>query len=369
MRYAVLFGVLFAATTAQAQWEILPSGTTADLRGINAVGNGVAWASGTQGTVLRTVDDGKSWERCATPPGAEGLDFRGVQAFDAGTAIVMSSGQGDLSRLYKTVDGCKSWKLVFTDPDEDGFFDAIVADADQGFLIGDPVNGVFSIFSSLHSGLEVWDRFGQPGPPLYAGIDARTFKQETLFAASNSVLSGLPSSDISFVTGGDVALFHEAIWSIRGASGYPTTVAWTSALPLAKGPSAGAFSIAGYQQQSFKHTPRYVAVGGDYMKPDSTAGTSAYSWDGGQHWRTPVSLPSGYRSALAYDAASKTWITVGSNGTDVSTDDGRNWRALRPDLAAGEAADADQHWNALSLPFVVGPHGRIGKLNAKALAR
>jgi hypothetical protein len=27
------------------------------------------------------------------------------------------------------------------------------------------------------------------------------------------------------------------------------------------------------------------------------------------------------------------------------------------------------NWNALSLPFVVGPHGRIGKLNAEALAR
>jgi hypothetical protein len=31
-------------------------------------------------------------------------------------------------------------------------------------------------------------------------------------------------------------------------------------------------------------------------------------------------------------------------------------------------SDADKNWNALSLPFVVGPHGRIGKLNAKALA-
>jgi hypothetical protein len=32
-----------------------------------------------------------------------------------------------------------------------------------------------------------------------------------------------------------------------------------------------------------------------------------------------------------------------------------------------EAADADRDWNALSLPFVVGPRGRIGKLRAGAL--
>jgi hypothetical protein len=78
-------------------------------------------------------------------------------------------------------------------------------------------------------------------------------------------------------------------------------------------------------------------------------------------------MPHGCRSAVAYDATTKTWITVGPNGTDISTDDGRNWRALRPNAALNEAADADQHWNALSLPFVVGPHGRIGKLRAGAL--
>ncbi len=59
------------------------------------------------------------------------------------------------------------------------------------------------------------------------------------------------------------------------------------------------------------------------------------------------------------------WITVGPNGTDISTDDGRNWRALKP--CPGEPAHADQHWNALSLPFVVGPKGRIGKREPEAL--
>ena len=75
-----------------------------------------------------------------------------------------------------------------------------------------------------------------------------------------------------------------------------------------------------------------------------------------------ITPPHGYRSAVAYEERSKTWITVGPNGTDISTDDGRNWRALKP--TATDAPDADKNWNALSLPFVVGPKGRIGKLNA-----
>ena len=52
----------------------------------------MAWASGTSGTVLRTIDGGQTWQNCAIPPGAEKLDLRGIQGFDADTAIIMSSG-------------------------------------------------------------------------------------------------------------------------------------------------------------------------------------------------------------------------------------------------------------------------------------
>ena len=363
-----VFAVMLAACSARAQWEILPSGGTADLRGIHAVGNGVAWASGTQGTVLRTTDDGKSWVRCSTPPGAEGVDFRGVQAFDASTAIVMSSGKGDLSRLYKTENGCKTWKLVFTNPDKDGFWDAVVATRDHGYLIGDPVDGRFVVFESTESGLETWERFGRKSCltcPVF--VDQVPIEGETLFAASNSVLEGDPSSNLVFVTGGKrVVLFHGTTWDVHRSYGNFTD--WAQPVPLAKAESAGAFSLAGYGiEGNSKPRRHYVVVGGDYLKPDSTDGTSAISKDGGRHWAASKTPPHGYRSAVAYDEAIKTWITVGPNGTDVSTDDGRNWRALRPDAAAGDAADADQHWNALSLPFVVGPHGRIGKLRPAAL--
>ncbi len=140
-------------------WVMEKSGTTAGLRGIHAVGGGVAWASGTNGTVLRTEDGGYEWQSCAMPPGAEKLDFRGIWAWDDNTAIVMSSGTGEASRIYKTVDGCSSWKLLFTNPDKDGFWDAIVfQNGDYGFAIGDalpvrflgiPVEGRFD--SSLCS--------------------------------------------------------------------------------------------------------------------------------------------------------------------------------------------------------------------------
>jgi hypothetical protein len=126
-------------------------------------------------------------------------------------------------------------------------------------------------------------------------------------------------------------------------------------------PSAGIFSL------SFRSIERGVVVGGDYLKPDNTSGTAAFTADGGQHWSAAQSPPHGYRSSVAYDAPTKTWITVGPNGTDISTDDGRNWRTMHPNPALNEPPDADREWNAISLPFVVGPHGRIGKLRSGAL--
>ena len=359
------------AGSARAQWEILLSGSTADLRGIHSVGNGVAWASGTQGTVLRTTDEGKSWERCATPPGAEGLDFRGVQAFDANTAIVMSSGKGDLSRLYKTVDGCKSWKLVFTNPDVDGFWDAALRTQDKKiYVLGDPANGQFAMFLSEDDG-QTWFAAGESGREAH--------QNESAFAASNSSITSY-GPYLLFGTGGSgSAHIYKTGAKCSPPPDHPDapavfncTVVWNSTeAPLASGsPASGVFSLGTleFKAKDGSISAVVVAVGGVYDKPDDSTGTAAVSFDGSKTWIAAKTTPHGYRSAVAYDAVNKTWITVGPNGTDVSTDDGRNWRALRPNVAAGEAADADQHWNALSLPFVVGPKGRIGKLNAKALA-
>src|SRR5271155_4708123 len=157
MRLALL--LLLTTLPTQAQFDIEESHSTASLRGIHNVGAGVAWASGTNGAVLRTEDGGYLWQPCTIPSGAEHLDFRGIQAFDAQTAIVMSSGKGDLSRLYKTTDACKTWTLLFTNPDKDGFWDALSfplptshPDPLWGWILGDPVKGSFTLFATQDGG-------------------------------------------------------------------------------------------------------------------------------------------------------------------------------------------------------------------------
>jgi photosystem II stability/assembly factor-like uncharacterized protein len=331
-------------------WEMQNSTTKASLRGIHAVGGGVAWASGTNGTVLRTEDGGYMWQSCAMPPGAAKLDFRGVWAWDANTAVVMSSGSGDLSRLYKTTDGCSSWKLLYTNPDKDGFWDAVAfRDPYQALILGDPVDGKFKVFRA--SLFREGQALGASGPVEF---DA---KGSAAFAASNSALAlGTSKARPEYV---------EMWLGIGGRAGArvlahrihfldTTDMAvshWTvSSVPLASGSdSSGVFSLA------FRDKNHGVAVGGDYKKPDEGQGTAAYTSDGGKSWTAAAAPPHGYRSAVAWNPGDKThpgyWIAVGTNGSDMSYDDGKTWQYLD-----------SGNWNALSLPWVVGPEGRIAKL-------
>ena len=378
--------LLLLATTlpAKAQWDIEESHTTASLRGIHNVGGGVAWASGTEGTVLRTEDGGYLWQGCATPPGAEKLDFRGIQAFDENTAIVMSSGKGDLSRLYKTTDGCRSWKLILTNPDPEGFWDALQFELSSrydlnlaktsranGTLVGDPVDGRFVIYTTRDSG-DTWQSW-EPHDPQFPKVKrhpALAKRGESLFAASNSaVISPGINGPFAFGTGGNGG---SHLFLAQPHTPFDMGATWWAFkvlnLNIASNETSGAFSIASRRLPTYPFFDLMI-VGGDYSHPQELGSAvflpGAKSQISKQYVITSAIPPHGYRSAVAYDPTTKTWITVGPNGTDISRDDGRNWTPLKP--TPTEPHDADKNWNALSLPFVVGPHGRIGKLRDDAI--
>jgi photosystem II stability/assembly factor-like uncharacterized protein len=350
----------FAACSASAQFEILDAKTTASLRGIDALSAQVAWASGSGGTVLLTTDGGGTWKHCAAPPKGEKLDFRGVQGFDAQTAVIMASGKGPASAIYKTTDGCDTWKMVFADPDADGFFDALrKVTGRQMYLMGDQVGGKFSMFYSADQG-STWYIADDPG------LDAD--KGDGGFAASNSGMISIGST-IFFATGGGTAahVYNTYAKCAQGAAkDVQCPLAWAKTeVPMAAGSAgAGVFSLAGRTRTSMggATSATLVAVGGDYQKPDASAGTAAVSSATGK-WAPATTFPHGYRSAVVFQSATQSWIAVGPNGCDVSKDDGKNWTPLLP--GAGDAPDADKGWNAISLPFAVGAKGKVGRLKAK----
>src|SRR5688572_27046300 len=98
--------------TLSAQWVKQTVNTTANFRGLSVVNEKIIWASGSNGTVIRTIDSGRTWKVMQVPEGSK-LDFRDIEAFDANTAYILSIGNGEDSRIYKTIDGGTTWDIQF----------------------------------------------------------------------------------------------------------------------------------------------------------------------------------------------------------------------------------------------------------------
>ena len=286
-----IFFVLAAATPVLAQFarQTQPSHTTENLRGVTAVSRQIAWASGTRGTYLRTTDAGRTWT-LAQVPNATNLDFRGLVAFSADEAFLVSAGPGDQSRIYHTSDAGQHWQLQFTSNNPKAFFDSIAFwDSTHGIVLGDPVpddSGQLKFQLLITTDGQSWI----PIPPSQL---PPTLEGEGAFAASNSCLAILKHNDpnIWFATGGKAArVFHSAdrgrTWQVFDT-------------PITHGPdSAGIFSIA------FRDANHGVIAGGDYKHPDQDGPNLAFTSDGGKTWTVSRIFPQSYYSAVAYDPKS-----------------------------------------------------------------
>ncbi|QDV35660.1 WD40/YVTN/BNR-like repeat-containing protein [Tautonia plasticadhaerens] len=330
--------VILIADVCPAQWEPQAGATRGRLRGLSVLSRDVAWASGSEGTVLRTTDGGRTW----TPrpvPGVPGLDFRDIEAVDADTAYLLSIGEGEQSRIYRTTDGGGSWGLQYTNRDPSGFLDAIAFwDAEHGLALGDPVDGRFSILTTGDGGL-TWEPIPPGGMPT-------ALPGEAAFAASGTCLIAHGEGHAWFATGGGgvARVFRSAD---RGST-------WTAhETPVRAGNAAsGLFSLA------FRDADHGVAVGGDYQEPEQSGNFVALTDDGGKTWRLASGTqPAGYRSAVAYVPGSETLtlIAVGPTGSDLSGDGGESWRPLGDQgFHAVGFAGADAGW-------AVGEDGVIAK--------
>lgn len=297
--FFVLWAMVGAGGAMAQTWVTQISNTKADLRGISAFNSDVAWAGGTKGTFLRTVDGGATWIP-GVVAGAGDADFRAVHAFSDKSAYLMSAGTGPLSRLYRTDDSGVAWRLVKVNAAAQGFWDDLAMwDPMHGILLGDPVDGRFVVWTTS-DGLN-WNE--QKGP--------QATKNEAVFAASNSSLIVRGAHEAWFGAGGPAGarVFH----SDDGGK------SWTAV----KTPVRHDAETAGIYSLGFSSARHGVAVGGDFMKPSEAS--AAITDDGGKTWASPAKPPGGYRSAVTYLAGAKLWIAVGPSGSDVSRDDGQTW--------------------------------------------
>jgi photosystem II stability/assembly factor-like uncharacterized protein len=305
------------------------SGTDVQLRGISAVSDKVAWASGAKGTVLRTIDAGATWQKLEIV-GAEALDFRDIRAFDQNTAFVLSIGPGDQSRIYRTADGGRIWQRQFTNADPKAFYDCFAFwDSTHGIALSDSVDGKFPLIATTDGA--TWN-------PITVKKMPSALPNEGAFAASGTCIATFGKNDVWFSTGGPAArVFHSAD---RGQT-------WTvTETPIIHGAvTQGIFSLA------FWSAKDGVAMGGDYKDPAKHERVAAFTHDGGKTWTLAAHPPSGYRSAVAAGMA-HSLVAAGTSGVDVSHDSGNNWSKLFAEDLNALALRGNLGW-------AVGPNGKI----------
>jgi photosystem II stability/assembly factor-like uncharacterized protein len=344
-RIAVVFYLFFVVLLAAVNshpWSILTTGLDTNLRGLDVIDfphrdgarSAVIWASGSNGIVLLSLDLGITWKRLHIPDG-DSLDFRGVRAFDASTAYVISSGEGEKSRIYKTTDGGQKWKLQYTGARPAFFLDAIVCVSRRKCIVlSDPVEGKFVLLRTADG--EHWTELPRESMPAAA-------PGEGAFAASNTALA-ICGTEIYFGTGGGPAarVFH----SSNGMRSWHV-----SETPLAaSNASSGIFSIACSGSS-------VVAVGGDYKNQSSSKAVAAYSTDHGITWHLASKQPGGYRSAVT-SVAGDFFVAAGPDGEDITKDRGAHWvRFNSLNLNAISVLDGKSI-------LAAGPHGTIARLVA-----
>lgn len=314
-------------------WQPLESGVSAGFRGLSGVSDQVAWASGSGGTVIRTIDGGQTWEDVSVP-GTDTIQYRDIEAFDANTAIVLSAGLPAV--VYKTTDGGESWEQKYFSMVEGTFYDAMdFWNEQEGIAFGDAIDGRLLILRTFDGG-ETWQELPEEQRP--EAIDGQGG-----FAASGTCLRTYGDSHVWIGLGGLESSVHYS--SDKGETWQKSTA------PIDYGPAAGIFSL------QFKDEMNGIAIGGDYRGDSlTTKNRVAFTRDGGATWQSVMDgmQPNGYRSAI--DFFEEFVLVVGRESADFYR---QGEYAYTPMEGAYYAVHTAKDKSAV---WASGPNGKVAKL-------
>ncbi|KAI2635860.1 oxidoreductase [Hypomontagnella submonticulosa] len=290
-------------------WELLPTGSDARFRGLAPVSDKIAWVAGTSGTVLRSVDGGRTWESVGPELSGDdtALEFRDIEAWSAEKAVILSIGEGNSSRIYITSDGGATWTQSFANEEPAAFYDCIAFENPaRGMAMSDPVDGKIRLIETLDGGAS-WHIVDPDGI-------APALEGEAGFAASGTCLATTAGRWYMASGGVDPGRIF------RSDDGYHWDVSGSS---IAGGDGTGVFSV------QFRDAKHGIAVGGNYSAPTIAVDIAAWSNDGGVTWKPSSSSPRGYRSGSSWvPGHCSTALAVGPTGSDVTFDSGKTWHGF-----------------------------------------
>ncbi len=322
-------------------WKRVDVDTDQGLRGLDAVTGKVAWVTGSDGGVWRTVNGGQGWRDVT--PAAQVLMFRDVEATSKKTALVLAIGPGAESQILRTDDGGKSWATTFVNDEPTAFYDCMgmYPNGRDGLALSDPVDGEMRLIRTRDGGRS-WSRVDADRLPAPVA-------DEFYFAASGTCLITSGKRDAWVVSGGAAArVLHSTdkgrSWKVADST-------------LAPGDAAGAFSIA------VRDDTQGVLVGGDFEHETDGTDRSAYLTKKGT-WRNGGDL-GGYRSGVAWLPGTRAAaVAVGPSGSDLTVNGGRSWKRFsKADFDSVQCAESAS--GAVSC-WASGADGAVGRLRIRS---
>ena len=318
--------------------KIISKDVKTDIRGLSVVNDNIVWVSGSNGTIGKSSNGGKTWT-WMTVKGFEKMEFRDIEAFDANTAVIM--GIVEPSCILRTTDGGQNWKIVFQSTAKGMFLDAMDFSTPlHGIVVGDPINQKPFLAETLDGGINWKEK-------MIEGQHARTDSGEAFFAASGSNIRMFENSTLYLVSGGTRSRL--------------ITKQDATTLPIIQGKeSTGANSIDIFDDGIPNKPGKRIAVaGGDFTKDSLTDSSFIYSLDGGKNWKIPKTAPHGYRSCVEYLSRTEL-LTCGLNGVDYSSNDGKTFSWI-----SKEGFHVCRIARTGRAVFLAGNNGKIAKLTWK----
>jgi photosystem II stability/assembly factor-like uncharacterized protein len=313
--------------------KILTQDTKTHIRGLSVVNDMVVWVSGSNGTVGKSTDGGKTWKWLVVK-GFEKRDFRDIEAFDAATAVIMAVDAP--AYLLKTTDGGESWKIVYENKAKGMFLDAMEFwNEVSGIVIGDPIDGKIFVARTFDGGSSWMDIPDKYRPVADSG--------EAFFAASGTNVRALDRDESVLVSGGRRSRMYIRDIKID--------------LPVIQGAeTTGANSVAVLDNNKLKGGSTMIIVGGDFSNPNSDSLNCFFTSNHGKTWKAPKRPPHGYRSCVEY-LSKKQLVTCGPTGVDYSLDSGNTWK-----LISKESFHVCRIAKKGAVVYLAGNDGKIGKL-------
>jgi photosystem II stability/assembly factor-like uncharacterized protein len=313
--------------------KIITQDAKTDIRGLSVVNDMVVWVSGSNGTIGKSTDGGKSWKWFVVK-GFEKRDFRDIEAFDAATAVVIAVDAP--AYILKTTDGGESWKIVYENKTTGMFLDAMEFwNEVSGIVIGDPIGGKVFVARTFDGG-NTWKDI----PDNYRPI---ADSGEAFFAASGTNVRALDRDESVLVSGGSRSRMYVRDKKID--------------LPILQGrETTGANSIAILDNNKLKGGSTMIIVGGDFSNPRSDSLNCFFTANHGKTWKAPKTPPHGYRSCVEY-LSKKQLVTCGPTGVDYSLDGGNTWK-----LISKEGFHVCRIAKNGAAVYLAGANGKVGKL-------